>query len=162
MSLFLDCEFDGHEGRLISIALVADDGDEFYEVMHDALINDTNDWVKEHVWPMLNKAPTNKPYGWRDDLHDFLRKHVGETIVADSPADFWYLMGLVHEMKNGKYRYINLDLNMSFVISGQYQSKIPHNALEDAKALKEWFNKNITQFHSFEHARASETTTPAP
>lgn len=146
MSMFLDCEFDGHEGRLISIALVADDGDEFYEVMHDALINDTVDWVKNNVWPVLGKAP-HEPWNFRERLQNYLRKHVGETIIADSPADFVYLLGLCHEMKDNKYRYINLDLSMKFVISGSLKSKIPHNALEDAKALMEWYNENIIQFH---------------
>lgn len=149
MSLFLDCEFNGHEGRLISMAIVADNGDEFYEVDCNAMINDTNVWVKENVWPILGKIPCVGPLAFRDKLHEFLRKHVGEMIIADSPADFVYLLQWCHEMKDGKYRYINLDLDMRFVTSGKYESKIPHNALEDARALKKWYDENFTRHPPF-------------
>lgn len=44
---------------------------------------------------------------------------------------------------DSKYKYINLDLDMKFVISGKYESENPHNALADAKALMEWYSKNI-------------------
>lgn len=153
MSMFLDCEFDGHEGRLISMAIVADDGDEFYEVAYDAMIDDTKIWIKENVWPYLGKTPANLPHIMHDSLHNFLRKHVGETIIADSPADFIYLLQLCHEMEDDKYRYINLDLDMRFCISGNYTSKIPHNALEDARALRDWYNENITRYPPFGRER---------
>ena len=133
--LTLDCEFNGHGGRLISMALVSDDGDEFYEVLPWAHHSDTVPWVMENVLPVLNKYSIEQNV-FREKLWDFLRKHTGELIIADSPADFVYLLEQCHMLdENEKYQYINLDISMQFRISGIYTSKIPHNALEDARAL---------------------------
>ena len=33
MNIYIDCEFNGFGGKLISMALCADDGREFYEVV---------------------------------------------------------------------------------------------------------------------------------
>lgn len=87
--LFLDCEFDGHDGHLISMAIVSDTGGEFYEVYNDLALNP---WVKENVLPKLGKCYIPKG-DFETRLHDFLRMHAGEPIVADSPADFIYLLG---------------------------------------------------------------------
>lgn len=138
--LFLDCEFNGHGGRLLSMALVSDDGDEFYEVLFhykSALVW----WVQENVCPVLNKESIEHAE-FETKLHAFLKKHVGETIVADSPADFIYLLNNMHNIVNGKYKYINLEVNMQFTPSDKYESEIPHNALSDARALMKWYKEN--------------------
>lgn len=146
--LFLDCEFNGHKGKLISLALVSDKGGDFYEVLRiDRLYEN---WVLDNVIPFLNKQPIDE-VEFRKKLQDYLTLRTGETIVADSPADFWYLMDYLHEMKNEKYRYINLEIDMKFIISGiLYPStgkypEIPHNALSDARALMEWYKINRSQ-----------------
>jgi hypothetical protein len=54
MNLFLDCEFNGFGGELISMALVDGDGNYFYEVL--PCLEPIN-WVKENVLPMLDKQP---------------------------------------------------------------------------------------------------------
>ena len=121
------------------MALSATDGDEFYEVTPDSDKIIATEWVTNNVLPVLHKAPIASYSEFREKLWDFLRRHPQEIIVADSPADFVYLMEQCHFMDGDKYAYINLDLKMYFVISGPYQSAMPHNALEDAKALKKWF-----------------------
>jgi hypothetical protein len=50
--LFLDCEYNGFGGPLISMALVTEDGREFYEVLP---CEDPESWVAQHVMPNLNK-----------------------------------------------------------------------------------------------------------
>src|SRR5688572_8689516 len=149
--LFLDCEFNGHRGHLISMALVSDKGEEFYEVMPGVYHKDTVKWVRDNVLTKLGKDPLADEKSFRDKLQHFLTKHVGEYIVADSPADFWYLMDMVHEInEEGKYRYINLELDMKFIISREVKSENPHNALADARALKDWyiatFKKRFSEF----------------
>lgn len=140
----LDCEFDGHNGHLISIALVAENGDEFYEVVGDAVYKVRDSWVIENVIPFLGKKGIGM-YWLREELWNFLEKHPQETIVADSPADFRYLLDLCHSIDNrGKYSYINLDIHMHFHVSGTYYSKIPHNALEDARALLGYLKQPVS------------------
>ncbi len=55
MRYFLDTEFDGVGGRLISLALVPEDGgEEFYAVIAgDAEVP----WVERHVMPYLDMVP---------------------------------------------------------------------------------------------------------
>ena len=143
--LFLDCEFNGHNGQLLSMALVGSQtsvAPEFYAAVPriDCMMND---WVKENVIPKI-EIPTSSWSAFKLALHDFLRQHPGEVIVADSPADFVYLLEQCHEInEEGKYRYINLNLKMEFVISGDYTSENPHNALADARALKKWYFDNF-------------------
>ena len=139
--LALDCEFNGHNGYLISMALSATNGDEFYEVTSGWDTLNVNQWVKENVIPVLNKQAISQA-DFKDRLWNFLRRHPQEIIVADSPADFIYLLQQCHMMtEDDKYKYINLDLKMYFVVSGPYQSAVPHNALEDARALKNGFTR---------------------
>lgn len=143
--LFLDCEFDGFGGSLISMAMISSSGNEFYEVVeypiHPAL-GMPNDWVKENVIPKLGKEPISGTE-FREKLHGFLLQHPGQIIVADSPADFKYLLGQLEWMDKDKYQYLNLEVKMQFTPSGKYTPENPHNALSDAKALREWYKKNI-------------------
>ena len=54
MKLFLDCESTNFQGKLISMALVAENGDEFYEVVPYRTY-ECHPWVVENVLPILNK-----------------------------------------------------------------------------------------------------------
>ena len=56
MRIYIDTEFNEFKGELISMALVAEDGEEFYEVLHCA---NPKGWVAEHVMPFLEKEPVN-------------------------------------------------------------------------------------------------------
>ena len=139
--LFLDCEFNGFGGRLISMAIVASNGDEFYEVITWEKYSNTIPWVAENVLPKLNKLSIREDE-FQNRLWNFLLKHPNEAIIADSPADFKYLLERCEFMTNespSKYRYINLEIKMHFVISDKYESEVPHNALSDARALKKWY-----------------------
>ena len=51
---YLDCEFNGYKGDLISLALVIDDNNYFYEVLG---CPNPVPWVAENVMPILNKEP---------------------------------------------------------------------------------------------------------
>lgn len=137
--LFLDCEFNGHGGALISLAMVSNtSGKEFYEVLPlDKAYYDS--WVMANVVPFLNKKsiPTDE---FNKKLREFLTLHAGEIIVADSPADFIYLLDRLHNLKNDKYEMLNLNISMSLVMSDNLAPSMPHNALSDAIALKAWYH----------------------
>ena len=51
---YLDCEFNGYKGDLISLALVIDDDNYFYEVL--GCPNPVS-WVAENVMPILIRNP---------------------------------------------------------------------------------------------------------
>ncbi len=60
MRYFLDAEFNGFGGQLISLALVPEDPEaaSFYETLACA---DPNPWVIDHVVPVLQKQPISRP-----------------------------------------------------------------------------------------------------
>lgn len=135
--LFLDCEFDGFDGELISMAMVSSSGNEFYEVLHT---KPTNKWVIDNVMPKLGQSSIND-IEFSKRLHEFLKKHTGQIIVADSPADFKHLLTWLEWIEGDKYQYLNLEIKMQFTPSGAYTPENPHNALSDAKALMKWYIK---------------------
>lgn len=128
--LFLDTEFNGHKGSLISLALVSNiDGREFYGVL--PLPADTHPWVAEHVIPILGKEPEIEPL-FRARLANFLRVNAEQDIVADWPEDFVHLLNMI-TMPDGMR--VNVDFTMHLVSDMDTKPEIPHNALSDARAL---------------------------
>lgn len=129
---YIDCEFNGLNGDLLSIALVDQDlSTEFYEVLeHDHLTIDP--WVNEHVIPFLGKPPVSKK-----SLQEKLSRYLPDlfTIVADWPDDIRYFCELLITGPGKAIDFTKcffvLDRNLS-----SDKSKIPHNALEDARAIR--------------------------
>lgn len=139
MRLFLDTEFNGFGGKLISMALVPEDSDqrEFYKEldMRDQL----HPWVKENVAPNLVMVPCSQ-YEFQQALAQYLWE-VGEcTIIADWPDDIRYFC---ESLMTGPGMVINLLHNLKFELDFciEYESKVPHNALHDARAIKEAYLK---------------------
>lgn len=129
--LYLDCEFNGHEGELISLALVSDHDDvEFYEVLQ--LPEVVHPWVREHVVPLLNK-PAVDHGEFRQKLWSFLRRGSRQDIVADWTQDFVHLLEEI-TMPDGVR--LNVDFNMRLVSDLDCRPAVPHNALSDARALR--------------------------
>lgn len=129
---YIDCKFNGLGGDLISIALVDQDlSTEFYEVLDfDHLTIDP--WVNKHVIPFLGKSSIP-----RKNVQSKLSKYLPKmfTIVSDWPDDIRYLYELLiigpGEAINFTKCFFVLDRNLSSA-----KSKIPHNALEDARAIR--------------------------
>lgn len=135
MTLFLDCEFNGFGGDLISLALVPHEGAEFYGVRK--LPKKIHPWVKENVIPRLGQQPETDS-DLRKRLAAYLRAHEGETVVADWPLDFAHFCAFVCD---GDRLYGPHSLAMRLVPQEPLSSEVPHNALSDARALKEaWSN----------------------
>lgn len=134
--LFLDTEFNGFGGALISIALVSDKGgknSEFYAVR--CLPSKIHPWVQEHVVPYL-VLPSEDDHVLRARLAQFLRHHAGEPVIADWPEDLAHLLYCLCEA-GGISQRIELDLRL--IESGELNSRMPHNALADARALMHWW-----------------------
>ena len=134
MTLYLDTEFNGHGGELMSLAIVSDKHvNHFYGVL--PLPERLHPWVSAHVVPLLDQEP--EPHDvFRMRLKHFLEKHAGEEIVADWPDDFALLLRV---MSGPDYEHsFMVPCDMRLIVSGEVKPERPHNALSDAMALMHW------------------------
>ena len=136
--LYLDTEFNGHGGELISLALVGEVGGiqhKFYEATQ--FIGPVDAWVAEHVLPKLGTVPL-KSYIFRRNLHAFLSFYRDPEIICDWHADAEHFC----RMLAGPDYASSMDFACRITIlktpPGYPVSKNPHNALADALALMEW------------------------
>jgi hypothetical protein len=130
LNLYVDCEFDGFGGPLMSMALVSDAGHEWYEVLP---VKAVTPWVIDNVVPVLNKAPVS-PEEFRLSLHSFLRQFDRPTVFADWHTD------LVHFFKAFGGRNHSESIMYpcrAELVPIEYHSATPHNALADARAIRE-------------------------
>lgn len=138
MKLFLDCEFNGFGGELISLALVAENAAENYDYFYEVLnCHNPVPWVAEHVLPRLNQTPIDINT-FQKRLQLFLLQYDHLEIIADWPEDFsLFTRSLV--LSAGKCMTtppITLRLWMNEPTESHIPSANPHNALSDAQALK--------------------------
>lgn len=130
MNIFIDCEFNGFCGELISMALVAENGAEWYEVL--PIQGPIDDWVKENVMPILNKKPIENLYKFQQSLQAFLNQYNNIHIVADWPEDIaLFCKALI----TGPGKCMRTPPLTMQVIRIDITSDLPHNALEDARAI---------------------------
>lgn len=143
MRYFLDTEYNGTGGALLSLALVPDDGDDLYlTFLTDEPLSG---WVERHVVPYLDAVPERLtcPRLPRADAVDalwrYLRGDEDPLIVADWPEDiaqFCNLLitgpGQMADLRNLSFRLISLA-----GFSTAANSKVPHNALHDARSLRD-------------------------
>lgn len=137
MRAYLDTEFNGMGGELISLALVPehDTLDNFYAALpcHSPV-----PWVAEHVIPKL-KVNTVGLHVFKSLLHAYIllvlksdEAHV--DIYADWPDDFKYFCDL---LITGPGEMMALPHGISFhFVDVKSEPNDPHNALSDAIALR--------------------------
>lgn len=133
MNIFMDSEFNGFGGELISLALVSDDGTSWYNVL--PLPERIDPWVAQHVVPILGKAPV-APETFRASLLAYLATRPGATIHADWPADFGYLLNCMMGDRFEAAFYVPFTFNL--MTGTDPKPDVPHNALSDATALRLW------------------------
>lgn len=135
MKLFLDTEFNGFQGQLLSMALVPEDEavPEFYKELE--FKGQLDPWVKDNVMPHMVQVGCSR-HEFQSALAQYLWG-VGEcTIVADWPDDIRYFC---ESLITGPGMCINILTKINFVLdtSINYESKVPHNALWDARAIRD-------------------------
>jgi len=139
MKLFLDTEFNGFGGQLMSMALVPEDdriGSWYCELeMKDQL----HPWVKENVVPHMILVPSTR-LQFQSSLSAYLLKFQEITIVADWPDDIRYFC---ESLITGPGERISIPSRIKFELdlSIEYESKVPHNALHDAIGIREYYEK---------------------
>lgn len=140
MRLFLDTEFNQLRGELISMALVSEDGkSEWYEVR--AIPERPGEWVAEHVLPKLGKDPIGGDVPFAESLREFLSRFNGCEIIADWPADFEHLCHYMTWIASDNDFRLTTECSMRLINSGEFTPDNPHNALSDARALRDWFRR---------------------
>ena len=132
MRIWLDTEFNGFCGPLISLALVDENGREWYEVLRCV---EPAPWVKENVIPALRKRAI-APDRFRPSLARWLRHYDSVHVIATWPEDFVHFCAAL--VAGPGERFIVSPLTMELLVLDQQPvSALRHNALEDAKALKQ-------------------------
>lgn len=130
MNIYVDCEFNSFGGELISMALVADDGEQWYEVLP---VDNPHPWVQEHVMPVLSKGPIPKK-SFQRSLENFLSRYEAVHIVADWPED---VVHFCRALITGPGMRLDTPLlTMEVRRDLDAESRIPHNALADAIAIQ--------------------------
>lgn len=135
MRLFLDTEFNGFGGELISIALVPEDNSTgvFYEYL--GLPSDVHPWVLANVVPYLPPGPGHSESAVRASLATYLSKFSDVHVVADWPEGVIHLCRLILLNEPGK-RINTPPLTME-IMRVDYTSSNPHHAMYDALAFRE-------------------------
>ena len=130
MKLYLDCEFNEFKGALISMALVAEDGREWYEVVP---CENPGPWVAVHVMPILGKLALPCVRDLSDSLQCFLSAFDSVHVVADWPDDIAHFC---NALIIGPGLRINTPPLTMEVLRIDAPSDNPHNALADARGIR--------------------------
>jgi hypothetical protein len=133
--IFIDTEFNGFGGQLMSMALVCEDGREWYQVLPEPRV--FNEWVYENVLPILNKEPVDREV-FHLSLRTFLEQFDRPTIYAD-----WYTdLELFFAAFAGRDHTTSFSVPCQAVLLGDVpdlKPELQHNALSDARALRDWY-----------------------
>ena len=141
MKLFLDTEFNGFGGQLLSMALVPEDPKlpEFYRELE--YTGQLHPWVRENVVPHMMLVPLSRSE-FQMELSSYLLKldfhHGALTVVADWPDDIRYFC---ESLITGPGERISVPSNIGFELdlTIDYVSAVPHNALHDARGIRETY-----------------------
>lgn len=147
MRYFLDTEYNGFGGALISLALVPEHGDqEFYAVL--PLPEQIHPWVERNVLPYLAAVPPGidpravSPGIAAAHLATYLSADAEPVIVADWPDDIALFCSLLvtGEGQMVAVGSLRFELIRSPGFSTAANSRVPHNALHDARALRDFMD----------------------
>lgn len=143
MLYFLDCEFNGFGGELISLALSGEVSELYLarpEAELDALA--PHPWVEDNVLPVLS-IPSARPRtvpleGFGRAIQDFLAADPSPALVADWPEDLMHLMQCLIIAPGHMVRIPDLSMRLMHVSAfpTDMVDAVQHNALWDARALR--------------------------
>jgi hypothetical protein len=141
MRYYVDCEFDGHNGPLLSMALVRENGEGGYWITTETA---RDPWVVANVVPLLD-AITPSAVMHTDAIGADIEQFIGDDrepiIVADSPVDIARFCQAISTAPGGGYSPC-IAPRLSFEVHDVdcYPTKltdaVQHNAWWDAMALR--------------------------
>lgn len=138
MRIFVDTEFNSYKGDLISMALVDNNGGQFYVVLpfHQMEIDP---WVSKNVIPVLCKQPALTIRAAQKELESWLSEFTSIRLIADWPEDIAHFCNFLitgpGERINTPPITIEIRRDLDCI------SKVPHNALWDAIAIRDKYNE---------------------
>ena len=145
MRYFLDTEFNGFGGALLSLALVPEDGQEFYVTL--ACDDRVFPWVERNVVPYLDNVPVGlvSPRMSRREAAEALAAYLSSDpepeLVADWPEDVTQFCSLLMIGPGQMVPVPPLTFRLMPLqgFSPAANSAVPHNALHDARSLRDHF-----------------------
>jgi hypothetical protein len=142
MRYFLDTEFNGFGGALISLALVPEEEDAapFYEAI---ICEAPTDWVAAHVLPNLGIVPLDRATVEKR-FAVYLSDDEDPVLVADWPEDIAQaaLLLVVAPGQRSAIDRITFRMIDLFGFDAAALSTVPHNAYHDALALRDYVVKH--------------------
>lgn len=144
MRYYLDCEFDGHNGPLLSLALVSEDGLSAY---WRTGIRAMDLWVIRNVEPVMAAHDADifgtlaKPNDMGRVIRDFIGADDAPVIVADAPGDIARFCSAIGTGGDGGWTPTEFPkLTFEYHNVEPYPTDLPgaiqHNAWWDAMALR--------------------------
>lgn len=140
---YIDCEFDGHSGPLLSIAMVREDGTGIH-IQTDVKAADA--WVVNNVMPLMHSHKAEQfafcypPFVGRN-LRDFIGEDEHPVIIADSPVDIGRFCSAISTGEEGGWESTGYP-KMTFEVHNvdcyptDVAGAVQHNAYWDAMALR--------------------------
>lgn len=139
MKYYLDCEFDGHNGPLLSMALVSEDGAYAYLATN---VVATDPWVIENVLPVMNDIVPLIVHP--EEVGPYLLAILGDdwspVVIADSVVDIGRFCRAISTGLDGQWSSVNGNIKFEVHDVNCYPTgladAVQHNAYWDAMALK--------------------------
>lgn len=152
MDYFLDCEFDGFGGDLLSLALVRQDGAKTLYLIMERANEPCTPWVTQNVLPILRDVvdagipvwENMTPAAAAETIHAFLLGDERPHIISDWPDDIAYfcraLMTGPGEMVSKAH--ITFEMLRVQAYPTSLEGAVQHNAYWDAMALRHLFTND--------------------
>lgn len=155
MKVVVDCEFTqlNESSKLISMALVAEDGQELYFELNDNYTPaDCSQFVIEHVLPQLNAGSASiSTEGARTKILSFLMKFDAVEIMSDAPEWDWeFFCSIVYHQGKWPGNVANMPINLIDLfnekdVEGEEAPELPHHALLDARLLMSYYQQYLKE-----------------
>lgn len=142
MNYYLDTEFDGFGGPLLSLALVREDGASLYLVYTDHVAHDP--WVRDNVLPIMRAVPydvsvvnCNRP-GGTFRIAAFLSADPEPHINTDWPDDVRYFCQaiIIGPGQMASIPHLSFEIHRVDAYPTDLPGAVQHNAWWDAMALR--------------------------
>ena len=140
MNIYIDTEFNDFGGDLISLAMVDENCREFYAVLN---CQNPTPWVAENVIPVLGQRFASLRM-LQTRMEAWLAEYDSVHIVADWPEDIAHFCRALITGPGMRMDTPPLTLEVRRDLSSE-ASAIPHNALEDARAIWRAAQKTTTE-----------------
>lgn len=130
MKIWIDTEFNEFRGALISMALIDEDGLEFYCSVG---CDNPGAWVAQHVIPIIGIEPVSMAELQRD-LQQWLAEYEAIHLIADWPEDIEHFCRALITGPGTRIDTPRMTMEIDRDICAP--SALPHNALADVRGIR--------------------------